>query len=102
MLLSTFSSAVVALSVLAPSVMAIPTWPGWSQNQPRYTTPNLSRLASKMPESTLPKPDGLQLKFVGLGIGTQNYTCGTNATAEPGSNGAIGTSLFDLYYATLH
>lgn len=58
-----------------------------------YATPNLQKLMAIMPKSGLPTPDGLQLKFVGLGIGTQNYTCTTGVpTAEPGTTGAVGKS----------
>lgn len=87
MLLSTVSTAVMALAVLVPSVTAVPTFPwGEPRGQPAYQVPNLSKLAKIMPKSTLPTPDGLQLKFVGLGLGTQNYTCNPgNMTAEPGT-----------------
>lgn len=49
----------------------------------------------KMPGSALPKPDGLYLKYVALGVGTQNYTCTGDASAAPGSNGALAT-LYDI------
>jgi hypothetical protein len=39
---------------------------------------------------------GLVLKHVAVGRGTQNYTCGTNATAAPTAAGAVAT----LYNAT--
>lgn len=39
---------------------------------------------------------GLVLKHVAVGRGTQNYTCGTNATAAPVAVGALAT----LYNAT--
>ena len=45
----------------------------------------------------LPLPSaGLVLKHVAIGRGTQNYTCGTNATAAPVATGALAT----LYNAT--
>lgn len=101
MLLTAFSTAVVALAAMAPSVGAFPM-PGWGQPQPRYTPPSLSRLAGMMPKSTLTAPDGLQLKFVGLGLGTQNYTCDmANATAVPGTTGAIGKSMSITLLVTL-
>ncbi|KAF2185985.1 hypothetical protein K469DRAFT_707167 [Zopfia rhizophila CBS 207.26] len=95
MLSSTLSAAVMALSLLTSAVTAVPTWgPPWGHPDPRAgQTPNLSRL--KMPQNTLPPPTGLQLKFVGLGLGTQNYTCGSDGTAQPGSNGAVA-KLYDL------
>ncbi|KAF2273096.1 uncharacterized protein EI97DRAFT_384306 [Westerdykella ornata] len=79
---------------MAPPTTAAPT--AGVNLKPRYTTPNLERLKSMMPKSTLPAPDGLQLKFVGLGIGTQNYTCTTGVpTAEPGTTGALA-KLYDI------
>ena len=54
---------------------------------------SLRNLAAYMPNSTLPIPTGLELKYVLLGVGTQNYTCTTaNVTSEPGTTGALGTS----------
>ncbi|KAF2790867.1 hypothetical protein K505DRAFT_250236 [Melanomma pulvis-pyrius CBS 109.77] len=72
----------------------MPSWPQYGRPTPRGVA--LSNLAKKMPNNTLPSPGALQLKFVGLGIGTQNYTCLTgNATAEPGTTGALA-KLYDL------
>lgn len=86
MLLS-ISSAILALSTLVPSAAAMPTW----GQQPNYKNPNLAKLQSIMPKSTLPAPDNLRLKFVGLGIGTQNYTC-LAGEVVPGTTGAVGQS----------
>jgi hypothetical protein len=64
---------------------------------PRVT--NLSNLAAKIPQNGLPKPDGLELKYVLLGIGTQNYTCTTgNSTSPPGTTGAVGMYPQPQYY----
>jgi len=42
--------------------------------------------------TALPPPSaGLTLKHVAIGRGTQNYTCGTNATAAPTQVGALAT-----------
>ncbi|KAF2748355.1 hypothetical protein M011DRAFT_457689 [Sporormia fimetaria CBS 119925] len=91
-LLNVFSVAAMALSTLMPSVGAVPT----GQLEARYTMPNLKRLQSMMPKSGLAPPTGMNLKFVGLGIGTQNYTCLTNnQTAVPDTTGAIA-KLYDL------
>jgi hypothetical protein len=90
LLLSIVSTVVVAMSALVPSVSALPT--SDAQLEPRYAIPNLAKLQAMMPKSTLPSPDGLQLKFVGLGIGTQNYTCGDDPNKEPGTTGATGKS----------
>lgn len=56
------------------------------------------------PESTLPAPSkGLELKFMTIGRGTQNYTCpANNHTAKPKATGATAT-LFDAScIAALH
>ena len=51
----------------------------------------LSKLASVMPQSSLATPAG-QLKYVVLGLGTQNYTCASgDELAAPGTTGATGT-----------
>lgn len=87
-----FSSLVTAATtlILASSTVAIPTLPQYGHPTPRATT-KLTNLAKLMPANTLPPPGNLVLKFVGLGIGTQNYTCLTaNATAAPGTTGALG------------
>lgn len=89
-----FTSAVLALSAVH-GVTAAPTYPHPPKQPKPYVVPSLDRLQAIMPKSTLPTPDGLQLKFVGLGIGTQNYTCTTGVpTSEPGTTGAVGESLF--------
>lgn len=54
--------------------------------------------SSQTPElvlNGLPSPDGLTLKYIALGYGTQNYTC-SNTTASPVAVGAIAV----LYDAT--
>jgi hypothetical protein len=94
MQLLTFSGAFLALATLAPVINALPA-PGLAQNQPRANGNNgaqdLSKLAKYLPVSNLPKPDAsLKLKFVGLGVGTQNYTCGSDKKAAPGTTGALG------------
>lgn len=77
-----------ALLLLASPVLGSPA-------VQKYTpASNLDRLSSLMPESALPAPNGLQLKYVVLGIGTQNYTCATaDVTSAPGTTGAIGRCL---------
>lgn len=81
-----FSGLTAALVLLTSSVSALP--------QPPPTT-NLDSLAARYPKSDLPPPDGLQLKYVLLGVGTQNYTCGSNETAPPGTTGAVA-KLYDI------
>ncbi|KAF1809262.1 hypothetical protein P152DRAFT_167481 [Eremomyces bilateralis CBS 781.70] len=57
----------------------------------RPSTPDLSRLALP-PSALLPPDSSLALKYVTLGVGTQNYTCSPSATA-PTPFGAVA----DLY-----
>lgn len=84
----TISATVSALALVACSVNALPA----KQQTPYTPAPNLDKLAKLMPKSALPAPDGLQLKYVVLGIGTQNYTCATgDENAAPGTTGATGS-----------
>ncbi|PVH90625.1 hypothetical protein DM02DRAFT_420959 [Periconia macrospinosa] len=56
----------------------------------------LGSLAAKYPPNALPSPEGLHLKFVVLGVGTQNYTCvGGDDASEPGTIGAVA-QLYDI------
>ncbi|PQE13122.1 malate dehydrogenase protein [Rutstroemia sp. NJR-2017a BBW] len=53
-------------------------------------------MASAVPPVLSPTPmpspsAGLVLKHVAIGRGTQNYTCGSNATAAPTATGAVAT-----------
>ena len=87
------SATVSALALIAGSVNALPT----KQTQTYTPAKNLDRLAKLMPKSALPAPDGLKLKYVVLGIGTQNYTCATgDENAAPSTTGATGKSPFPL------
>jgi hypothetical protein len=81
----TLSTAISALLFLATSADARPT-------KHAYTPASkLDKLAKLMPTSALPAPEGLELKYVLLGIGTQNYTCTTgDENAAPGTTGASG------------
>ncbi|KAH8712077.1 hypothetical protein GQ44DRAFT_625756 [Phaeosphaeriaceae sp. PMI808] len=86
-------TAVSAIALFSASTNALP----WLQAQSKAYTPasDLSNLAKLMPTSALPVPDG-ELKYVVLGIGTQNYTCTTgNPSAVPGTTGAVAT-LYDI------
>ena len=87
----TLSATVSALALLAGSANALPA----KQTQAYTPASNLDKLAKLMPKSALPTPDGLQLKYVVLGIGTQNYTCATgDQNAAPGTTGATGEICF--------
>jgi hypothetical protein len=64
---------------------------------PQHYAPatNLSRLASLAPQSSLPAPTG-RLKYVVLGVGTQNYTCTSDDVNDtPGTTGAMGGEVPD-------
>jgi hypothetical protein len=64
--------------------------PVHGMNPPYIPAQNLSRLAILMPQSTLAAPSD-QLKYVVLGMGTQNYTCQSNTPGDaPGTTGAVG------------
>ncbi|KAF2133686.1 hypothetical protein P153DRAFT_352955 [Dothidotthia symphoricarpi CBS 119687] len=93
MLFSTLSTAVASLALFTGSVSAVPT-PNTAVYKPAK---DLSRLAKLFPQSDLPSPtDGQVLKYVALGLGTQNYTCLTgDENAVPGTTGALAT-LYDI------
>lgn len=83
MLFPSFSTAVMAVAAFTSTVEA---WPQWPQ-----APSGMSSLAKKMPANSLPAPDGLELKYVLLGVGTQNYTCLTGNPADaPDTTGATG------------
>lgn len=82
----TLTAALFAVSLLTLPINGTPV------RKPRADPSTLNNLV--IPSSTLPPPTGLVLKFVGLGIGTQNYTCATpSSTAVPASDGALGMFL---------
>lgn len=90
MLFSTITAAIL----FATTTVALPKPP------PKPTTyapsKDLSNLAKLYPQSALPAPDGQELKYVLLGIGTQNYTCATSDDSTvPGTTGAVAT-LYDI------
>ena len=61
-----------------------------TQARNHTSSTSLGRLAKLMPASSLAAPIG-ELKYVVLGLGTQNYTCAsTNQEDAPGTTGAIG------------
>lgn len=89
----TLAAAASALTLLTGSVTGL-ALPGKQVYTPSSNEQNLAKLQALMPKSALPAPDGLQLKYVLLGIGTQNYTCLTgDENAAPGTTGATGKSL---------
>jgi hypothetical protein len=88
MLFASVSTALSAIALFTASTHALPR-PG-KQSDTYTPAKDLSKLAKLMPTSALPVPDG-PLKYVVLGIGTQNYTCSTgNPDAAPGTTGALG------------
>lgn len=90
MLGATLFTTISAIALFTTSASALP----WGKLPTTYTPAgDLSRLAKLMPTSALPAPDG-ELKYVVLGIGSQNYTCTSgNPDAAPGTTGAVGKSL---------
>lgn len=87
MLFPSLSTVVMAVAAFTSTADALPQWP-------RGTS--LTTLAKKMPSNSLPAPTGLELKYVLLGVGTQNYTCLTgDETVAPDTTGATA-KLYDL------
>jgi hypothetical protein len=82
-------SALTTAFIFATSASAVPYG-----GKPTTYAPanNLNKLAKLFPQSALPSPDAtLDLKYVVLGIGTQNYTCTSgDPNAAPGTTGAFG------------
>lgn len=64
----TLAVAVSALALIADSVNALPA------KKTETPASSLDKLVKLMPKSALPAPDGLQLKYVVLGVGTQVIT----------------------------
>jgi len=91
-----FISSVLLLA-LAASGFAAPAAPArrFSSIQPPHAAPKFFNCSA--PNPTLPAglavTAGLTTKFVGLGVGTQNYTCGAAGTYT--SIGAVAT-LYDV------
>jgi hypothetical protein len=84
-----FSAITTAFLLAASATAAALPRPG----KPQQYTParNLNKLAKLFPQSALQAPDGMDLKYVVLGIGTQNYTCSTpDESVTPGTTGAFG------------
>ncbi|EFX01424.1 conserved fungal protein [Grosmannia clavigera kw1407] len=112
-------SAALLLSAVAVAVLAAPAYPALSSSaatpdaldtasayfslladkvqQSRSALPACDLTAAQLPSSSvspsLPPPsDGLVLKHVAIGRGTQNYTCSSaNSTAAPAAVGAVAT-----------
>jgi hypothetical protein len=80
------STAVSALALFANSVNALPTWV--NNNIGAYQPAKDLKVLS-LPASDLAAPTST-LKFVLLGLGTQNYSCAGVATDAPASLGAKG------------
>jgi len=83
-------NTLLTLLLLIPLVLTAPTLTSLILNVHITSDSNTVPLTS-----TLPSPSGLQLRYIALGYGTQNYTC-ASASAVPVSIGAVAT----LYNAT--
>jgi hypothetical protein len=92
MLVPTLSTTISVFALLTTTANALPPRPG-KQSATYTPASDLSKLATLMPTSALPAPAG-QLKYVVLGLGTQNYTCTSGSPdAAPGTTGALGKIL---------
>ena len=88
-----FSTITTALLFAASATAAALPRPAKPQYAPAR---NLNKLAKLFPQSALQGPGDLDLKYVVLGIGTQNYTCGSDESAAPGTTGAFGKNPLNL------
>jgi len=79
-----------------PSILALPHWPPTLHHR-STTTKSTPTFTPTLPTSTLPAPpSGLALKYIALGLGTQNYSCPSTTSTPPLAIGALAT----LYDAT--
>jgi hypothetical protein len=87
----------LALLAIAAPILAVPIENGNLEERVPQSPPGQPLNNLKMPQNTLPAPpSGLKLKWIGLGIGTQNYTCkDSTANTVPASNGAVA-ELYDI------
>jgi hypothetical protein len=85
-------STITAAFFYATSAYAAALPPPPPGNPHTYTpAKNLDNLAKLFPQSNLTSPVDMALKYVVLGIGTQNYTCASpDANVVPGTTGAFG------------
>jgi hypothetical protein len=99
------ATALVAVLGLLTTSLAAPAPEPWQRGHslgefhgyhPRSSKKN-SIASLEQPASDLPAPDGLTLKYLALGIGTQNYSCAAtvDSSSAPVAVGAIAT-LYDL------
>ncbi|TKA60937.1 hypothetical protein B0A49_09605 [Cryomyces minteri] len=91
-MLSPSLSLLTTLGLLLTTTLALPT------AAPPFHVRAKQSAAPSLPASTLPPPPaGTTLKYVALGLGTQNYTCASpSASSPPMPAGALAT----LYDAT--
>jgi hypothetical protein len=68
----------------------------WTTMALAVPTPSTSPAQNTVPLNGLPAPDALSLKYITLGVGTQNYSCSASG-ATPTAIGAVA----DLYDASL-
>ncbi|KAA8621981.1 repeatdomain containing protein [Pyrenophora tritici-repentis] len=78
------------------SALAVITSASSPSPKPYVPAQDLEELAKLMPANALPSPSGLKLKFVVLGVGTQNYTCASGTESDaPSTSGALAR-LYDI------
>ena len=86
------ATAVVYLSLaFDASSLDISTSLSRSADQWQFPTGSLGMLAHLMPKSALlPPGSSHELKYVLLGVGTQNYTCSSeDESSAPGTTGTV-------------
>lgn len=88
-----FYSLLLAGSLLS-SAFAAPTWPPKHKGKGKNPGVSLAQLQTQQPLDGLPSNSNVTLKYIGLGVGVQNYTC-ASTTSTPKSIGALAT-IFDL------
>ncbi|RAQ99251.1 malate dehydrogenase protein [Stemphylium lycopersici] len=91
-----FTTITTSFLFAASATAAALPWPA----KPHVYAPaqNLDKLAKLFPQSELASPENLELKYVVLGIGTQNYTCeASDDSVAPGTTGAFGKKKPKVY-----
>ncbi|KAJ8107872.1 hypothetical protein OPT61_g8569 [Boeremia exigua] len=95
----TTSILATVVAYLSPAIGASLLSTSTSSSQPaarwECAAGDLSMLAELMPESMLPPPgSSRELKYVLLGVGTQNYTCASgDESSAPGTTGAPSSTI---------
>ncbi|KAF2720826.1 hypothetical protein K431DRAFT_285520 [Polychaeton citri CBS 116435] len=84
------SKTLLGLSVLLASASCLPHNPRWSSHTPAIPLSEVDNSSNALPD---PESLDYDLKYIALGLGTQNYSCANGASA-PAAVGALAR-LFD-------